>query len=292
MSIEVMNDVWRYSKAKGTDRLVLIALADQANDQRECWPSVSSIGKKCLLTPRNVQKRIRSLEELGEVIVIYGAGTSSSKGGVRSNRYRIIVYMADPDPVGADTISTPQTLSDATPSESDDPVASDTQTLSDATPRTPSPATPEPKGEPSLNPQSLATDDLTVAVAKVCGLELDHLTSSARGALERAVKEIADAGGTVTQVGDRASHYHRKFPTATLTPPALAKHWPVLVDAGTDSSVVNMTVPFPVHIGQTAALTITDRDQALEYVRDALFDEEDIAWAMKTWEARRMAGVF
>ena len=66
----------------------------------------------------------------------------------------------------------------------------------------------------------------------------------------------------------------------------------MLVDAGTDSSVVNMTVPFPVHIGQTAALTITDRDQALEYVRDALFDEEDIAWAMKTWEARRMAGVF
>ena len=180
MSIEVMNDVWRYSKAKGTDRLVLIALADQANDQRERWPSVSSIGKKCLLTPRNVQKRIRSLEELGEVIVIYGAGTSSSKGGVRSNRYRIIVYMADPDPVGADTISTPQTLSDTTPSESDDPVASDTQTLSDTTPRTPSPATPEPKGEPSLNPQSLATDDLTVTVAKVCGLELDHLTSSAR----------------------------------------------------------------------------------------------------------------
>jgi helix-turn-helix protein len=104
VSVKVMSGVWENSKASGTPLLVLLCLADWANDDGECWPSVSSIAKKCRLKDDRHVKRVihETLErDLGEVIVIQGGGTSSSKGGVRSNRYRIIVHLpADPPIVG------------------------------------------------------------------------------------------------------------------------------------------------------------------------------------------------
>jgi len=100
MSIKVMSAVWDYSRASGTPLLVLLKLADWANDDGECWPSISTIAQKCRLKDERHVKRIihDTLErELGEVIVIPGGGKSSSKGGLRSNRYRIVVHMPEDD---------------------------------------------------------------------------------------------------------------------------------------------------------------------------------------------------
>ena len=94
MSIKVMTDVWDHSQAKGTPLLVLLCLADWADDEGECWPSISTIGRKCRLKDdRHVKRVIRELEKIHEVEVIIGGGKSSRKGGVRSNRYRITVHM-------------------------------------------------------------------------------------------------------------------------------------------------------------------------------------------------------
>lgn len=78
-------------------------------------------------------------------------------------------------------------------------------------------------------------DDLWDAVARACLLPLDSalLTASARGMLVKATNEIRKVGGTPDGVAVRAEEYHRRFRGASLTPTALAKHWPSL-DTGAD----------------------------------------------------------
>lgn len=93
-----MSEVWKYSKARGTDRLVLLALADQARDEtREAWPSISYLAKRCLCDKRTVQRNIRNLEGIGEVLVIRGAAgiDRHRPKAATSNTYRIVVYLLD-----------------------------------------------------------------------------------------------------------------------------------------------------------------------------------------------------
>lgn len=65
MSIAYMNAVWSSSTTKGSKRLVLLALADIANDQGIAWPSLSTLATKCNLDRRYVINIIASLEESG-----------------------------------------------------------------------------------------------------------------------------------------------------------------------------------------------------------------------------------
>jgi hypothetical protein len=95
-----MTDVWSYSLAAGTDLLVLIALADIADDNGECWPSLGYLARKCRVDIRTVRRRIRSLEKLGEVVVLVGGGAASTPGGTRSNRYQITVHMPEEEGSG------------------------------------------------------------------------------------------------------------------------------------------------------------------------------------------------
>ena len=95
VSVEVLTTCWKHSRARGTDLLVLLALADIANDEGECWPSIFHLAKKCRIDERTTQRRIRSLEGLGEVVVVRCGGRASRHGEVRSNRYRITVYIPE-----------------------------------------------------------------------------------------------------------------------------------------------------------------------------------------------------
>jgi len=40
MSIKVMSYVWEASKAKGSELLLLLAIADHAADDGYCWPGI------------------------------------------------------------------------------------------------------------------------------------------------------------------------------------------------------------------------------------------------------------
>ena len=244
MSIRVMTDVWRYSRARGTDLLVLLALADSANDEGECWPSIASVGSKSRLEPRNARKRIRALEELGEVVVIENGGRSSNKGGLRSNRYRITVHMpADTDdsvPIVVPKIGTDASVSEAQiRTLASDPI----WTLASDPIRTL--ASPESSGDSSGEPPSLAPpsaalvtrvlDELFDSVAEACGINAAELTTSARGAMNRALKDLRSVGAEPDDVPRRAAIYRRTYPRNTLTPAALAKHWPQLNGGAPDS---------------------------------------------------------
>jgi hypothetical protein len=65
MSIKIMTAVWDREDLSSTQKLVLLALADWANDEGLCWPSINRLATKASLTSRAVQKTIRSLEKVG-----------------------------------------------------------------------------------------------------------------------------------------------------------------------------------------------------------------------------------
>lgn len=56
-----MTEVWK-TALHSTQKLVLLALADNANDQGECFPSISMLVQKCSLSDRAIQKAMGELE--------------------------------------------------------------------------------------------------------------------------------------------------------------------------------------------------------------------------------------
>ncbi len=64
MSIALMTEVWK-SNLPMTEKMVLLCLADFANDRGECWPAVDTIAGKCSCSDRTVQKAIKSLKDMG-----------------------------------------------------------------------------------------------------------------------------------------------------------------------------------------------------------------------------------
>ena len=85
MSIKLLERGWRCSKAKGGDLLVLLGIADFANDDGVAYPSIPTLARKARLTPRNTQRAIRHLVASGELCLEEG------KGPHRTHLYRIIL---------------------------------------------------------------------------------------------------------------------------------------------------------------------------------------------------------
>lgn len=63
MSIRLMSLVFGLKEPTGAARLVLLALADNANDEGVCWPSVETIARKAGIGVRWTQRIIRDLVE-------------------------------------------------------------------------------------------------------------------------------------------------------------------------------------------------------------------------------------
>jgi hypothetical protein len=93
MSIHAVSWVLKHSEATGTDRLVLIALADYANDDGGgAWPSVANISGKAKTKERATQYALRRLEEQGHI-------ERSGKTPKGTNVYRVLMGGADRAPV-------------------------------------------------------------------------------------------------------------------------------------------------------------------------------------------------
>ena len=67
MSIRIMTYIWEHSQATGTALLLLLAIADNCNDEAEAWPSVPTLARKVRLTERQVQRLIAKLIQSGEL---------------------------------------------------------------------------------------------------------------------------------------------------------------------------------------------------------------------------------
>ncbi len=74
MSIKAMSEVWEHSKQKGNGLLLLLAIADFANDELKCFPSVDRLAFKTRMSRRNVQTLVRQMAEEGEILIHENAG--------------------------------------------------------------------------------------------------------------------------------------------------------------------------------------------------------------------------
>lgn len=66
MSVRVMSAVWGLD-LPDSDKIVLLALADCANDEGGCWPSMKTLAAKCSKTDRTIQASIKSLVANGHL---------------------------------------------------------------------------------------------------------------------------------------------------------------------------------------------------------------------------------
>lgn len=83
MSIRAI--VWAFDQEcpSPAAKLVLIKLADHANDEGECWPSQGRIASDCGLARQTVNSQVKKLVELGLVAV----ERRRNEQGQQSNRY-------------------------------------------------------------------------------------------------------------------------------------------------------------------------------------------------------------
>jgi hypothetical protein len=77
MSVRLMSAVWELDLPPG-EKLVLLALADQANDEgRQCWPAVSTIARKSGQGERTVRRALSDLESKGHLTRQHRDGSST-----------------------------------------------------------------------------------------------------------------------------------------------------------------------------------------------------------------------
>jgi hypothetical protein len=70
-----MSAVWPLVLPR-SEKFVLLALADNANDDGVCWPSVQTIARKTCTSEREVQRALADLEKMGQITRNYRTGRS------------------------------------------------------------------------------------------------------------------------------------------------------------------------------------------------------------------------
>ena len=102
MSIAAMNWVWAL-RLRPSVKFVLLALADAADDNGVCWPSVPTIANKTCLEDRSVQRILSSVKRDGLLEI---ERRYRKDGTPTSNRYRLTMKIGGdktpPHPAPAD----------------------------------------------------------------------------------------------------------------------------------------------------------------------------------------------
>lgn len=108
MSIKIMTEVWDEAPFKGSDLLVLLCLADFADEDGICYPAVDTIARKTRLSDRAVQLSIRYLASADWLTIEEGGKLH------RPNTYQVLTARVksfqgekpaaqiSPDPSGSD----------------------------------------------------------------------------------------------------------------------------------------------------------------------------------------------
>ena len=90
-----MSVVLHHSKASGTDKVILLGIANHEGDGGS-WPAVGTLAKYAQCSERAVRYSLKRLVESGELRVIrQGGGNDGTREDRRPNLYRVLVRCPD-----------------------------------------------------------------------------------------------------------------------------------------------------------------------------------------------------
>jgi hypothetical protein len=90
MSIKAMNWVWQNVRIQGDMKIVLLALADNADDNGVSWPSLQTIADKAEISHSTAKRKVRQLIKLGIVSVARRIGGYNNT----TNKYRLNLHLS------------------------------------------------------------------------------------------------------------------------------------------------------------------------------------------------------
>ena len=85
MSVKIMSWAWS-QKLEPTKKLILMALADYADDDGVCWPSMNRLADKCNVSRRTILRNINVLKDDG---ILSSSHRHREDGSMSSSRYVI-----------------------------------------------------------------------------------------------------------------------------------------------------------------------------------------------------------
>lgn len=69
MSLKAYKWAWAQTTERTPSFILLLALADMADDEGQCWPKLKTLAEKCKHTPRTIQRWLKKLESSGLLTV-------------------------------------------------------------------------------------------------------------------------------------------------------------------------------------------------------------------------------
>lgn len=215
MSMNLMAQAMSIKVGNPLRKLVLIKIADNANDKGECWPSYQHVADHCECSKSAVRSHIEALIKMGLLTKENRLGVNNGKGNT-SNLYYLTLDNPVPlesiapcavkkhSPVPSKSIGVCQQVTQGVPSESTPPMPSDgTRTSHSFEPVI------EPKENPPKAPQGDAVAENPSAEA---GEVLDFLNEKINGrtpkradTLREITERLAD-GNSTTELKLVAEH--------------------------------------------------------------------------------------
>lgn len=101
MSMELMVQAMKTKVGNPLRKLVLIKLADNANDKGECWPSYQNIADLCEIDKRTAQRHVAALCEMG----LLRKETRVREYGNTSNMYVLTMRGGTESPMGRQKVT-------------------------------------------------------------------------------------------------------------------------------------------------------------------------------------------
>ena len=194
MSVRTITRVWEYSHQSSTDLLLLLAIADHADDDGVCWPGISRLAKKTRISERQTIRNVEKLARRGEIFL------SRQCGRGHSNLYFITAGLSQDEieqtlrgrfELGEEAVKLANSITGLLKGDTDDTiydkkkVTSSTlkgdiqyKKVTSSTLKGDTAVSPEPSIETSFKPsiETIAPfEPLTIAIATICKFNLETI---------------------------------------------------------------------------------------------------------------------